>query len=84
MLAFTGCCGEREWNEAVVRESACSLFRRVNVAVAARELAENTASGIGGRNTLRSVVRQGSALRSDRCAALRGATRGPDCRLRCG
>ena len=42
--------GEREWNEAVGGESVCSRFRRVNVAVTARELVENTqAIGIGGR-----------------------------------
>jgi hypothetical protein len=39
---------EREWNEAFGGESACSRFRRVNAAVAARELAENTGLGVCG------------------------------------
>ncbi len=58
--------GEHEWNEAVGGESACSRFRRVNVAVTAREPAENKALERLRPNTLRSGVRQGSALRSDR------------------
>ena len=57
--------GEREWNEVVKGESACSLFRRVNVAVTVRELVENTGAGRSWPNTLRSGLRQGSALRYD-------------------
>ena len=63
---------EREWNAAVRGESACSRFRRVNVAVTARELVENTGHRHRWPNTLRSGVRQGSALRSDRYAARKG------------
>jgi hypothetical protein len=63
---------ERVWNEVVGGETACSLFRRVNVAVTARELVENTSHRRPWPNTLRSAVRQGSALRSDRCAARQG------------
>lgn len=43
-------------------------------------LLKTQAIGIGGRNTLRSGVRQGSALRSEE----RARTRGLDRRLRCG
>jgi len=45
---------------------------RVNVAVTARELVENTGHRRPRPNTLRSSVRQGSALRSDRYAARKG------------
>jgi hypothetical protein len=63
---------EREWNAAVRGESACSRFRRVNVAVTVRELVENTGHRHRWPNTLRSSVRQGSSLRSDRYAARKG------------
>lgn len=61
-LLCVNVCGIKQLRgRNTLRELFC-----VNAAVAVRELAENTASGIGGGSTLRSVARQGSALRSDR------------------
>jgi len=66
--------GEREWNEAVGGESACSRFRRVNVAVTVRERVENT--GPGRRWPKYPPLRRPSRL----CAALR-PLRGADAAL---
>lgn len=84
--------GEREWNQRLRGESGLRWWFGVNAAVAARELAENTASGIGGGSTLRSSARQGSALailheqrtlvREPWCAPIAGAAL--DRRLRYG
>ena len=57
--------GERAWNESVAADRAVGGVRRGNAAVAARERVENTALEHPWPNTLRSVVRQGSALRFD-------------------
>jgi hypothetical protein len=61
--------GEREWNQRLRGKTGVPWLLGGNAAVAARERVENTGAGVGGGSTLRCVVRQGSALRSDRYAA---------------
>lgn len=57
---------EREWNQPVAANRPVLGSRCGNAAVAACERVENTALEHPWPNTLRSVVRQGSELRSDR------------------
>jgi hypothetical protein len=61
---------EREWNQRLRGKTSLRWPFCVNAAVAGRERVENAGSGSGGGRTLRCGVRQGSALRFDRCAAL--------------
>jgi hypothetical protein len=57
---------EPSWNQAAKRKTSSARLLYRNLKLLLGNHHKTKAIGIRGRNTLRSVVRQGSALRSDR------------------